>query len=236
MSAVLIFAFSQPASGQLVDFYSSPGYWNLIENLTMNHIWNQSMERYTKETVKNKSGSPGASRSQSVPPSPPVIPDYRKYPVVQFKPTGTRLKVQEVADTLGKNAQDRADWKKLFLEVLDKYEAAARDKGYPNDVALAFVSFVGLSKLMYHGVTDKPIIPFEQNIGLRDLVGEHATDHGTFSQYTDKEKQELYELFVIYGAATYQLYEDALKEKDAQKIKNAKIVATNNLQFARVAP
>jgi len=235
--AVMLFALSQQTAAQLVDFYSSPGYTRLIDNLITNHIWNSSMQRYTGTTAKKNTGDRGVSRSKTpAQSSAPIIPDYRKYPVVQFKPTGTHLMVQEVADTFGKDPQDRADWKKLFLEVFDKYEAVARAKGYPNDLALAYVSYVGLSKLMYHGITDKPIIPFEQNIGLRDVVGEHAVAHGTFSKYTDKEKQKLYELFIIYGAATYQLYEDALKENDTTAIKNTRLVAANNLKFAGVKP
>ncbi len=235
--AVVIFTFSQQTFAQLGDFYSSPGYSRLIDNLITNHIWNSSMERYTKGTAKKKTGGPGVSKPKSsTPSSPPIIPDYRKYPVVQFKPSGTWLMVQEVADTFGKNPQDRAEWKELISEVLDKYEAVARAKGYPNDLALAYVSFVGLSKLMYHGITEKPIIPFEQNIGLRDVIGEHAADHGTFSKYTDREKQRLYELFVIYGAVTYHLYEEALKKKNAEEIKNAKIAAAQNLEFAGIKP
>jgi hypothetical protein len=236
--ALMLLVLSQQAAAQLVDFYSSPGYSRMIDNLITNSIWNSSMERYTGTGQKKKTGRPGSSSSQSsAPASPPIIPDYRKYPTVQFKPTGTRLMVQEVAETFAKNpGEDKAAWNKLISETLDKYEAAARAKGYPNDLALAYVSLVGLSKLMYHGVTEKPILPFEQNIGLRDVVAEHATDFGTFSKYTDREKQQLYELFVIYGAVTYRLYEDALRENNAQDIKNARAVAANNLEFAGIKP
>ena len=237
LAAVMILTFSQQTFAQLVDFYSSPGYTTMINNMMTNYIWNSAMKRYTKNYSNKNTGSSGVSKSKSSSPSgPPVIPAYRRYPAVQFKPTGTRLMVQEVADTFGKDPKDKAEWKKLISGVLDKYEAAARAKGYPNDLALAYVSFVGLSKLMYHGITEKPIIPFEQNIGLRDVVGEHATDYGTFSKYTDREKQVLYELFVIYGAVTYHLYEEALKEKKTEEIKNAKLLAAQNLESAGIKP
>lgn len=235
--AVMIFTFSQQTFAQLVDFYSSPGYTAMINNMISNSIWNSSMERYTKNYPNKNTGSSGVSQSKSSSQSsPPEVPAYRRYPAVQFKPTGTRLMVQEVADTFGKTPQDKAEWKELISGVLDKYEAAARAKGYPNDLALAYVSFVGLSKLMYHGITEKPIIPFEQNIGLRDVVAEYAADHALFDKYTDREKQVLYELFVIYGAVTYHLYEEALKEKKAEEIKNAKIAAAQNLEFASIKP
>ena len=237
MAAVMIFTFSQQTFAQLVDFYTSPGYTKMIDNLMTNYIWNASMERYTKNYTNKNTGGSGVSQSKSSSPSKPYeVPAYRRYPAVQFKPTGTRLMLQELADTFGKTPQDKADWKELISETLNKYEAAARAKGYPNDLALAYVSYVGLNKLVYHGVTEEPIIPFEQNIGLRDVVAELATDHGIFSKYTDREKQILYELFVVYGAVTYHLYEKALKEKKTEGIKNAKLLAAQNLESARIKP
>lgn len=236
LAAVMIFTCSQQTFAQLVDFYTSPGYTRLIDNLTTNYIWNSSMKRYTENSTNNK-GASGVSRSKSPSPSQPYeVPAYRRYPAVQFKPTGTRLMLEELANTFGKTPQDKADWKKLISETLDRYETSARAKGYPNDLALAYVSFVGLNKLVYQGVTEKPIIPFEQNIGLRDVVAELATDHGTFSKYPDREKQILYELFVVYGAVTYHLYEKALEEKKTEEIKNAKIAAAQNLATAGIKP
>ncbi len=237
MAAVMILTCSQQTFAQLVDFYSSPGYTRLIDNLMTNYIWNESMKRYTGNYTNKNSGGAGISQSTSSSPSKPYeVPSYRRYPAVQFKPTGTRLMLQELADTFGKTPQDRADWKELISETLNKYEAAARAKGYPNDLALAYISYVELNKLVYHGVTEEPIIPFEQNIGLRDVVAELATDHGTFSKYTDRDKQILYELFVVYGAVTYQLYEKALKENKTEEIRNAKLLAGQNLESAGIKP
>ena len=237
LAATMILTFSQQTFAQMVDFYTSPGYTKLIDNLMTNYIWNSSMERYTKNYTSKNSGGSGASRSKSSSPSKPYeVPAYRRYPAVQFKPTGTRLMLQELADTFGKTPQDKADWKELISETLNKYEAAARAKGYPNDLALAYVSYVGLNKLVYHGVTEEPVIPFEQNIGLRDVVAELATDHGTFSKYTDREKQILYELFVVYGAGAYHLYEKAVREKNAEGVKNSKLLAAHNLELAGIKP
>jgi hypothetical protein len=100
---VMIFTFSQQSFAQLMDFYTSPGYTVMIDNLISNSIWNSALERYTKNYPKKNTGDSGVSKSKSSNrSSPPVVPDYRKYPVVQFKATGTRLMVQEVADTFGK--------------------------------------------------------------------------------------------------------------------------------------
>lgn len=237
LAAVMILTCSPPTFAQLVDFYTSPGYTRLVDNLMTNYIWNSSMDRYTKNYTNKNPGGSGVTQSRSPSPSKPYeVPAYRRYPAVQFKPTGTRLMLQELADTFGKTPQDRADWKELISETLNKYETAARAKGYPNDLALAYVSYVGLNKLVYHGVTEEPIIPFEQNIGLRDVVAELATDHGTFSKYTDREKQILYELFVVYGAVAYHLNEKAIREKNTEDIKKSRLLAGQNLELAGIKP
>ena len=114
--------------------------------------------------------------------------------------------------------------------MFSEYEAEAKAKGYPNDWALAYVSFVGLNSHVYHGQTEKPLLPFEQNVGLRDVVAEYATDNGIFNNVTDRQKQELYELLLLLGGLTYHFYEKALKEHNAEEIKNIRFLAEQNLR------
>ena len=211
LAAIMIFAFSQQAFGQLANFYSSPNYSNFINNMISNSIWNSSMEKYTKEYKAGSHVSTTDSSSQS---TPPIIPEYRRYPAVQFKSTGTRLTLQEYLDAVEISPQDKMELKELILEIFKEYETEAAAKGYPNDWALAYVSYVGLNSHVYHGKTEQPIIPFEQNVGLRDVVAEYATDNGIFNNVTDQQKQELYELLVMVGGLTYHLYEKASQGKE----------------------
>lgn len=229
--AMMIFTCSQQTFAQDYSFYNQM-FSNMLSNRIWDSIYEQSSPGYS-DAKKRLRNSKSKSSSQS---SPYEVPAYRKYPAVQFKSIGTRLMLQELTDAYGKTPQDKADWKELMSGILDKYDAAARAKGYPNDLALAYVSFVALNSLVYNGMTERPIIPFEQNIGLRDVAAEHAAEHGIFNKYTDREKQAFYELLVIYGAVTYHLYEKALKEMNAEKIKNAKLVAAQNLELAGIKP
>jgi hypothetical protein len=234
LTAIMIFAFSQQTSAQLADFYSSPGYSNYINNLISNSIWNSSMANYTG--AKNK-GSSSASKSKSSSQTETYeVPAYRRYPAVQFKSTGTRLTLQEYLDSVNISPQDKAELKELVLKIFKEYETAAARKGYPNDWALAFVSYVGLNSLVYNGVTEKPIIPFEQNIGLRDVVAEYATDNGIFNNVTDRKKQELYELLVMTAGLTYYFYEKAQREKNVEDLKDSKLAAARNLKFIGIEP
>jgi len=194
-----------------------------------NNIWNSSMEKYTKEY---KPGS-AFSKSDSL---PEVVPEYRRYPAVQFKSTGTRLTLQTYLDAIQISAQEKAELKELILKIFKEYEATGAAKTYPNDWALAYVSYVGINSHIYYGRKEKLIIPFEQNVGLRDVVAEHATDNGIFNNVTDKEKQELYELLIMVSGLTYHYYEKACKENNVQEIENCKLSAAQHLKLIGINP
>ena len=225
---ILAFTFSQRSSAQMPNFYSSPGYSNFINTTLSNSIWKSSMEKYTKEYTPGYKASKSDSSRQSY---PEVVPEYRRYPAVQFKSTGTRLTLQEYLDAVQVSAQEKAELKDLILKIFTEYEAAAAMKGLPNDWALAYVSFVGLNSHIYYGKTEKPIIPFEQNVGLRDVVAENATDNGLFNNVTDQQKQELYELLVMLSGLTYYYYEKACAEKNVEEIENCKLAAAQQLKL-----
>ena len=229
----MVIAASQQTFSQLVDFSSSPGYSAMTKTMIDNYILNSSTRNHTKEG----NGTSTTSRtSTTAPASPPQVPEYRRYPAVQFKSTGTRLTMQEYLDSINASPQDKAEIKELVLGILKSYDVEAAAKGYPNDWALAFVSYVGLNSLVYHGRTEKPVLPFEQNIGLRDVVAEYATDHGILNNLTDRKKQEQYELLVMIGALTFHFYEKALKEKNAEEIKNCQLIAAQNLKLVGIKP
>ncbi len=227
--AIITVAASQSAVGQMGNFYTSPGWVNTIAVIQENQIIKNALGN-----TKN-SRSSGASKSKSsVQSGPEVVPAYRRYPAVQFKSTGTRLTLQEYIDLIPGTRQYKAEAKELILKILKDWEAEAVAKGYPNDWALAFVSYVSLNSHMYNGKTEKLILPFEQNIGLRDVVAEYLTDNGTFNNVKDRQKQELYELLIIGGALTYHFYEKALKENNAEELKALRLSAAQHLKLVGI--
>jgi len=229
---IVTIASAQQASAQLVNIYSSPGWVNTIATIQENQIVKNALGNTKKNT-----GSSSISRSTSSGQSEPyVVPAYRRYPAVQFKSTGTRLTLQEYLDSLPISAQDKPEAREIILKTFKEYETEAAAKGYPNDWALAFVSYVSLNSRIYHGVTEKPILPFEQNVGMRDVVAEYVTDNGIFNNVTDRQKQELYELLVIGGALTYHVYEKALRENDAEQLRNLKLMAAQQLKVVGIKP
>lgn len=227
--AIMTFTFAQQSFAQLPSayIYNTAG-WNSFLNTTMSNS--------VMQNARNGKGSGGSRSTSSGESFKYEVPAYRRYPAVQFKSTGTRLTVKEAAELLDPVPADRPETEKILSGMLDEYEAAARAKGYPNDWALALVSFIALNSRVYHGNTEKPIIPFEQNIGLRDLVAENITENGVFNNVTDRQKQELYEILVMFGAVTYQYYEKALREKNEEGIKTWKLFAAQNLKAIGIKP
>ncbi|HKY62400.1 MAG TPA: DUF6683 family protein [bacterium] len=235
VALTLVLTTARPSPAQIVDFASSPGYSNMINNMISNHIWNTSMANYTK--TYNKGGSGSASKSPSSgQPATYQVPAYRAYPAVQFKSTGTRVTLQEYLDAIQGPPEVKAEAKTLVLDIFQKYEATRAAKEYPNDWALAYVSYVGLNSLVYNGITEKPILPFEQNVGLRDVVAEYATDNGVLTKVPDRKKQEFYELLVMSGGLTYHFYEKALRENNAEELKQIKSAAAQNLKMVGLKP
>src|SRR5688500_20016626 len=115
--AVMIVTFSKPNFAQ--DFYSSPGYTALINNLIGNSMWNSSMQHYTKTYKRGSGASTSSSSSRPSGPPPAYDPCYlsvlcsNKYPAVQFKSTGTRLILEEELAAFEGTSQERAEMKKL---------------------------------------------------------------------------------------------------------------------------
>lgn len=234
LTLLLVLAAVSPSFAQIVDFVSSPGYSNMINNMISNHIWNTSMANYTK--TYNKGGSGGSKSSSSSKPATYEVPAYRAYPAVQFKSTGTRLTLQPYLDAIQGPPEVKAEAHRLVLDIFKNYEASATSRGHPNDWALAYVSYVGLNSRVYNGITEKPTIPFEQNVGLRDVVAEYATDNGVLTNASDQKKQEFYELLVMSGGLTYHFYEKALRENNAEELKRLKLAAAQNLKMLGIQP
>ena len=231
LAAIMALAISQQASAQDYSVYNDM-FSNMLSDRIRDSIYKQSSPGYSAAKKKLSDPKSGSSKRAST----YEIPAYRKYPSVQFKSTGTRLKVQELAELVDPVPEDRPETRRMLSGILEKYEAAAAARGYPNDLALALISYIGLNSHVYNGKTEKPIIPFEQNVGWRDMIAESATQNGAFNNKTDRQKQEMYEVLVMIAGLTYHFYEKALSEKNAEDLKKCKLLAAQNLEMLGIKP
>ena len=231
----LVILASSPATfAQYRDSLGQP--WGNQTAATMSTmIWGKinEMTMYGAATRRSSGSSRKSTGAQT---QPEVVPAYRLYPPVRFKSTGTRLKLLDLADYLGTNPQEKVEIKRVLTDILNKFDAAAKAKGYPNDVALAAVSYIGLNSHVYQLKSEELLLPFEQNIGLRDVFAEEAVDNKMFDGMTDREKQEIYEDLVMTGGITYYFYEEARKKNSSQDLKVCKLLAERNLKLIGINP
>ena len=233
--AVLITSLPYQAPAQYRDSLGTP--WSNPISATMSTmIWNKINEATMYGTQNRRSGNSSTSRARPAQKEPEVVPAYRLYPVVRFKSTGTRLKLQELVEAFGGTPQEKAETKELLTKILDKFDASAAAKGYPNDLALAFVSYIALNAHVYNQETEEMIVSLGQNIGLRDVLAESVRDNGSFDGLTDRQKQETYEAMVMMAGITMHFYEEARKKNNVEDLKSCKVVAERNLKYLGITP
>ena len=132
---------------------------------------------------------------------------------VRFRPSGTPLRTQAIADLLSGNA-DPETKKQTFTLVsalLTEYEKAARVQGQPNDLALAVTVALVYNDCIYNG---KPEPSDEKIMALRDALAELIAEEGIFTPFSDLQKQELYENLVITTLLAKVGYEETKKSGD----------------------
>lgn len=258
IALVMVIAVAPPCFAQYTDMLGQT--WNHPLAASMStQIWNKINEH----SITGSYGKRSRGNSSAVQPPPPAI-DYgpvvedtrvdanrNRDPIVentspitntqmnravQFRPTGTRLTLQEIINSSGVTEEKKKELKDALLEILNKYEADAATKGYPNDLALALVSFINLNSYVYQGRSDNPNLPAEQTVALRNSIAQNAARTGIFDNLSDRNKQEMYELFVILGGATYQSYQDAKNSKNSEEAKTSKTAAAHNLKLVGIRP
>ena len=105
--AITILTVSQATHGQYRDSLGTP-WTNPISATMSTMIWNKINEMTMYGAANKRSGANSRSRTTTQT-KPDVVPAYRLYPPVKFKPTGTRLTLQAFADELGATAQEKAE-------------------------------------------------------------------------------------------------------------------------------
>lgn len=196
-------AFSQ-WSGALGSSWNNPVSAS-ISRILVDRI-NQRM--LAKRLAAKRGGQPAPSNEK---PSAAGITAERLNSTVTFRPTGTRLKVAEIVQTIGGSAAEQAQIRALLTGLLDAWDSESTKNGYKNDVALAFSGFIAMSSSAWHGTSPPPDAKIFE---LRDLIAELAAENSVFAQTTDRQKQEMYEVLVIFGSLAYSGYTQAKQTGD----------------------
>lgn len=231
--AIMIFAFSQQTFSQDSRWAFGSHYQSFINTLVTNQIWKMS----TRNSTKPKPKSSGVSKSSDASPTTLIIDPAadRLNRAVQFKSTGTRLKVQGYAEMIDPVPEDRAETRKMLSRILDKYDAEALERGQRNDFAQAVISYIYILASVYHEQLPGPLETilqnsFERGQESRNALGEAFVRDGSLAKMTERQKQEGYEVLIMTAGFIYQRYETAKKERNAEELKHIKTVVAGLLK------
>jgi hypothetical protein len=238
--ALLIFSCSQQALSQDTRWAYGAHYQSFINTLVTNNIYVNPKTRSNTTKPKTSVVSPSSDNyPTTLIVDPPKARDKRIDLAVQFKSTGTRLMVKELAELVDPVPEDRAETGKMLSGILDKYETEARANGYREDFALAIVSSIHLLAYVHHG---QPAAPYRTTLHTaflahresRDALAEHLFRDGSIGKMTDRQKQESYEFLIMIAGFYYHRYEIATKEKNAEELKYIKLHTASLLESVGV--
>lgn len=146
---------------------------------------------------------------------------------------GKRILVDSFAQSLTPDKAQQKALTEVFRAGLKLYEDEAKKQGKPNNVALAFTYLVGVCYLVYSGEE-----PSEASLdALQASVDEVFGTSADFKKASDKERQTLYELFVLLATLPLAGYSVATEQHDAELLHSYRQIAGGLLEAVfRVKP
>jgi hypothetical protein len=177
---------------------------------------------------KKKAGASGASKStvsQTV--TQPKITAAEISKAATFRPTSQPLKIREIANQLASTPEEKEQTFTLFSQFLTYFAGETKRLGKPNDFPLALSVFLAVNSSLYHGT---PPPDDAHLMTLRDIIAEAMAENSQLAAMTDRDKQELYEVMIIYTLFTQGSYDEAKKAGNQGLMDGYRKVAGMNLQ------
>ena len=131
-----------------------------------------------------------------------------------FKPVAPSIMPQRLAAQMGRTPQERDKLEKFFTLLLTDYKELAVKRGAPlNDVARASSFAVGTSYDVYYAGSPLGDKAFQ---AARRQMYEAMAASPKFRAMGDRERQEMYESYIILGQFVSAAYESANKTNDKE--------------------
>lgn len=129
-----------------------------------------------------------------------------------FKPVAPSIMPQRLAAQMGRTPQERDKLEKFFTLLLTDYKELAVKRGAPlNDVARASSFAVGTSYDVYYAGSPLGDKAFQ---AARRQMYEAMAESPKFRAMGDRERQEMYESYIILGQFVSAAYESANHAND----------------------
>ncbi|HLW51985.1 MAG TPA: DUF6683 family protein [Candidatus Angelobacter sp.] len=200
--------------------------WNNPVSATLStNIWNNWTIYQLQQRKAAREGRSGSTDRPS--PAPTPVRERAHESTLLFHSTGTHLLTNTLADQLGKTPEQKAQVTAVVEALFQEFDKQAARLGKPNDLALALSYFLAQNATVYHGTPDPQD---EQFLDLRESIVAAFAQSGGFTDLSDRQKQELYEMLVSYTGLVYVGYLDAKRRGDHETMETYRHLAGMNLK------
>jgi hypothetical protein len=187
-----------------------------------NSIWSNWVVYQTQLNQAKATAAKGDKSGQAAATATPKIDEA----ALRFRPAAEHLLTQKLADQIGHTAAERQLIATLLRGIYQGFDAQAERLGKPNDLALALSFFLAQNTTVFHGAPDPKD---EQILDLRQVVLIALRQAGGMGNFTDQQKQELYEVLVGYTGLAYAGYLDSKRRGDQRHVLEFQKIAGSNL-------
>ena len=203
--------------------------YGVMRQQTLNG-WRLRSSRNRRPSPPSRTGRPTSSPPPSGTRHPNPTPNTTGAST-SFRPVAASLVPQQLA---AKTPAHRKEADEFFNRLLEAYREMARDKGAPlNDVARAAAFSLLSSYYVYNG---RETLTPQQMEAVRRQMREMLLDDADFQRLGDRQKQELYESYVILGMFVGSIYDGASKRGDKTKVAEMRELARRQLEGAFGVP
>lgn len=151
-----------------------------------------------------------------------------------FKPVAASIMPQRLATQMGRTSEERDRLEKFFALLLKDYKEMATQRGAPlNDVARASSFAVGTSYDVYN---EGRVLGDRAFQAVRGQMYEALAASPKFRALDDRQRQEMYESYIILGQFVSAAYESANKTGDKELADKMRKLARIQLEGAFGVP
>jgi hypothetical protein len=140
-----------------------------------------------------------------------------------FKPSPSE-NLKNIANELGKTADEKATFLQVFAEVKKNFESQAANK--KNNIAAAMTFLMATSVMVYQQSPEPSDAATEK---LFNSLNSMFDEMPTMASIPSKDKQFLYDLYISYGGLILASYQEAVGTKNKETIDAIRIIAGSTL-------
>jgi hypothetical protein len=230
---VVFLAAATPVSAQIAP-YGPAALARQMPSVYGPYLANISRVRILQKRGQLKTSTAGIKLPKGQPPATGKPSSAPANTSTVFHPAQSPFVPQQLADRLGKTAEDKKFIEDTLTKCLNFYTDSARQQGVPlHDVARALNYYISTNYFVYSaGAGPSPA----EMAATRDMIRANLTNDDTFRQMSDRQKQEAYETLIVLAGFVDLGYGTAKKTGDENTATQFRDMARHNLETLLGAP